>query len=121
MPPIRILIADPSDTLHAVVRRAVADQPDLVTIENGKSEVEFMLQAEAADAVIVAMAGEHLPPIAERLIDEYADIGVVAIDIDRNQGVVFRPRPQPVEIGELSPPTIGAAIRTAAARSAPLR
>jgi siroheme synthase len=116
MSPIRILIADPNDRLQPVVHRAIADQPDLVTIENGNGEVDLMLRAEAADAVIVTMAGEDLPPIAERLIDEYAHVGVVAIDINRNQGVVVQPRPQPVKIGELSPPTLGAAIRLAAKR-----
>ncbi len=121
MPPIRILIADPSETLHALVHRAIADQPDLVTIENGHTEVDVILRAEAADAVIVAMAGEQVPAIVDRLIDEYADIGVVAINIDRNKGVVFRPRPQPVEIGELSPPALGAAIRMSAARLASTR
>jgi 3-dehydroquinate synthase class II len=121
MPRLRILVADTSEALRAVVRHAVADQPDLVTIENGVGDVEFMLNAEDADVVVVGMAGEDFPAIAERLLDEYCNIGVVAIDTDRNHGVILRLRPQHVVISELSPPTLGAAIRMAATRLAALR
>jgi hypothetical protein len=118
MPPIRILIADRSERLRAVVRDAVAEEPDLVAIEDGDSEVDVMLNAAAADVVVIGMTGGSLPVVAERLLDEYPDIGVVAIDIDPDQGVILQLRPQLTRIAELSPRALSAALRKATSRSA---
>ena len=120
MPPLRILVADPSDTVRAVVTHAVADQPDLVPIETRYLDVEVMLSAEEADVVVVGMVDGRLPALAERLVDVYTDLGVVAIDLDRGRGVILQLRPQLTEITDLSPPTLGAAIRKAATRFTPL-
>jgi hypothetical protein len=118
MPPIRILIADPSDRLQTVVRSAVADQPDLVTLEDGKREIEVMLYAEAADVVVLSMSGDQLPAVAQRLLDEYPDIGVIAIDVDRHQGLILQLRTQLTPFVDVSPDALITAIRKAASRLA---
>ena len=118
MPPIRILIADRSDRLQSVVRSAVADQPDLLTLEDGDSEIEVMLGAEAADVVVLSMSGGQLPAAAQRLLDEYPAIGVIAIDVDRREGLIVQLRAQLTQFVEISPDALINAIRKAAGRLA---
>src|SRR4051794_29024846 len=101
MPPIRILIGDWSDRLHSAVRSAVADQPDMVTLADGHSELDVMLHAEAADVVVLSMSGDQLPAAAHRLLDEYPAIGVIAIDVDRHHGLILQLRAQATEFVEV--------------------
>jgi hypothetical protein len=118
MPPIRILIADRSDRLQSVVRSAVADQPDLVMLEDGHSEIEVMLGAEAADVVVLSMSGDQLPAVAQRLLDEYPALGVIAIDVDRHEGLIVQLRSQLTRFVEISPDALINAIQKAAGRLA---
>jgi hypothetical protein len=123
MPPIRILIGDRSERLQSAVRSAVADQPDLVTLEDGHSEdghseIDVMLHAEAADVVVLSMCGDELPAAAQRLLDEYPDIGVIAIDVDRHQGLILQLRAQLTPFVEVNAEALTTAIRRAACRSA---
>ena len=118
MPPIRILIADRSDRLQSVMRGAVAGQPDLVTLEDGHSEIDVMLDAEAADVVVLSMSGDQLPAAAQRLLDEYPAIGVIAIDVDRHEGLIVQLRAQLTQFVEISPDVLITAIQTAAGRLA---
>lgn len=114
MPPIRILLAETADGLRAVVNHALAGQPDLIVVGSANGEVEVLLQAERVDVVIVGMSGTALPSVAERLVDEYPRIGVLAIDVDRAQGLLYQLRPQLAQIAELTPAVLTAAIRQAA-------
>jgi len=118
MPPIRILLAETAAGLRAEVRNALVGQPDLIVVGDASGEVEVLLQAERADVVIVGMSGTTLPPIAERLVGEYPRIGVLAIDIDREQGLLYQLRPQLAQIAQLTPAGLAAAIRLAAAEVA---
>jgi DNA-binding NarL/FixJ family response regulator len=118
MPPIRVLLAETVARLRAEVRDALAGQPDLIVVGDASDEVEVLLQAERADVVIVGMSGTTLPSTAERLIDEYPRIGVIAIDIDREQGLLYQLRPQLSRIAELTPAGLAAAIRRVAAELA---
>lgn len=114
MPPIRILLAETVVGLRAEVRHAVLGQPDLIVVGDASGEVEVLLQAEDADVVIVGMSGTGLPSIAERLLDEYPWIGVLAIDVDREQGLVYQLRPQLARIAGCTPAVLAEAIRQVA-------
>jgi hypothetical protein len=121
MKPLRVFIADESGTLDALVHRAIADEPDVIAIGHGDNDVEIMLRAEEADVVVIQMNDGHIPPLAERLIDEYADLGVIAVNLDRNSAVIIKLQPQLTEISDISRPTaLTAAIRRAATRLSPL-
>lgn len=114
MPVIRILLGEAPAGLHAAVRTAVVNHPDLVLVGAASGEVEVLLRAEHADVVIIGMSGATLSPMAERLLGEYPRIGVVAVDIDQDQGFLYRLRPQLARIGNVTPAGLVAAIRTAA-------
>lgn len=114
MRPIRILLAEQASELRTVVRGALADQPDVTVIGDVSDEVEVLLQAEQANVVIVEMSGTALPAVVERLVDEYPRIGVLALDIDRDRGLLYQLRPQLTQIAELTPGVLAAAIRQAA-------
>ncbi|MGH3937952.1 MAG: hypothetical protein ACRDTG_04840 [Pseudonocardiaceae bacterium] len=114
MSPIRILLAEPAAGLRAMVRDAVADQPDLIVVGDANGEFEVLLRAEQADVVIVGMSGTALPSAAERLVDEYPRIVVLAVDLEHEQGLLYRLSPQLTQIAEVTPAVLAAEIRRAA-------
>ncbi len=114
MAPIRILLAEEAGELDAIVRGALAGQPDLAVIGDVSDEVEVLLHAEQANVVIVGMSGSAMPAVVERLVDEYPRLGVLALDVDRDRGLLYQLRPQLTEIAELTPGVLAAAIRQAA-------
>lgn len=118
MPPIRILLAETTAALRAAVRSALVGQPDLIVVGDTSGEVEVLLQALQADIVIIGMSGVALPAVAERLVDEYPRIGVLAVDIDGQQGLLYQLRPQLARIDEVTPAVLVAAIRRVASDQA---
>lgn len=114
MRPIRIALAQAPDGLRSAVHRALVDEPDLLVVAEVSGEVATLLEAGRADVVIVGMTGDELPALAERLVDEYPRIGVLAVDMDRRQGLLYRPRPELTSIAEVTPASLVAAIRRAA-------
>ncbi|HEU4424315.1 MAG TPA: hypothetical protein VFR67_17445 [Pilimelia sp.] len=111
---IRIALAELASELHHLVKQALADQPDIVLVVVVSNEVTLLLEAERVDVVIVAMRGNKLPAVAERLVDEYPRLGVVCVDAEAGGGVVYRLRPSLAAMDEVSPRAIAAAIRSAA-------
>lgn len=111
---IRIALADSPDRLRHAVRRVLVNEPDLVVVAEADGDVAVLLVAGRADVVIVGMTGGEPPTIAERLVDEYPDIGVLAVDMDRREGLLYRLRPELTSIDVLTPESLVAAIRRAA-------
>jgi hypothetical protein len=114
--PIRILLAGVPVGLPAAVHAAVAGESDLLVVGETSGEVETLLETgrAGADVVIVGMSNAALPPIAERLIDEYPRIGVLAVDLDRDEGVLYRLRPQSAWIGDIRVTGLAVVVRRAA-------
>lgn len=117
MRPIRIALADMHPSLRRLVDVGIADQPDLVVVGSATSEITLMLSARDADVVVASMHGGEPPAIAERLLDEYPDLGVVCIDVVGGQGLVVRWEPRSTRLAAISPETVAAAIRMATAES----
>ena len=115
MPLIRILLVEVMAGLRALIRSALAGEPDFVVVGEARDEVEALLQAGRADVFIMGMSGTTLPPVAERIVDEYPWAGVLAVDLDRGQGLLYRLRPQLSQISDLTPTGLAAAIRRATA------
>ena len=118
MPLIRILLTEAAPELRAVVHEMLADQSDLIVIGNVSGEMDVLLQAGKADVVVVGMIGAALPPVAERLVDEYPRIGVLALDIGHEQGLLYQLRPHVDVITALTPLGLVTAIRQAAVNQA---
>jgi DNA-binding NarL/FixJ family response regulator len=114
MPSIRILLAEAAAGLQTMVHNALAGRPDLVVIGDASDEVDVLLQAAGADVVIIGMSSTTLPSVAERLLEEYPRLGVLAIDVDRERGLLYQLRPQLTEFVQLTPAILAAAIRRAA-------
>jgi DNA-binding NarL/FixJ family response regulator len=114
--PTRILVADRSTLLRAAVHNAVTGEPDLELVEISGSEMEMLLRvAEAhADLVVVAMTARTLPPLAERLLDENPQLAVLAVDLDRAEGLLHRVWPNTTLIQDLSTDGLTAVLRRAA-------
>lgn len=111
---VRIALAEMPAELYRLVEQGLAGQPDLTLVAVAAGEVELMLEAAQADVVVVPMRRGEIPAVAERLIDEYPNVGVVCVNLDAGRGVVFRLRPDLAPIEEVSPEAIAAAIRSAA-------
>jgi hypothetical protein len=106
---IRILLAEPLPWMGAVL----AAEPDLTVVGEPHGEVDVLLQAAEADVVILR-EGAAAAAVAERLLDEYPGIAVLAIDRYGGQVRLHRLRPQVAELGEVTPAGLVAAIRHAA-------
>ncbi|NUU18718.1 hypothetical protein HP550_15800 [Cellulomonas humilata] len=111
---IRIALAEMHHSLRRLVEAGIADEPDLVLVGSSSSEIALMLSARDADVVVASMRGAEPPAIAERLLDEYPDLGVVCIDVVGGQGLVYRLQPRATRLAAISPEAIAAAIRMAA-------
>ncbi|MBB5076372.1 hypothetical protein [Nonomuraea endophytica] len=118
MPRIRVALAGVTATLSRVVRDALDQEADLLLVAEESGEIRILLDVGRADVVIVNLAGGELPPMVERLVDEYPDIGVLGVDLDHGRGLLYRLRPTLVAIDPLSPATLAAAIRWAAGDAA---
>jgi hypothetical protein len=115
-----VLLDGTQTVLGAAVQtaiQAIQGEADLQVVSGGSDEIETLLLAGEleADVVVVGMSGGVLPPIAERLVDEYPDISVLAVDLERNEGLIYRLRPQVTWIAGMTPAGLSAAIRLAAA------
>lgn len=114
MRPIRVALARMPEQLRYLVEGAVRGHPDLVVVMVDTGEVGMLLEAARSDVVVVAWSG-IVPPVVERLLDEYPHLGVVCVDVEAGRGVLYRLRPDAVPIDDVSPPALAAAIRSAAA------
>ncbi|MET9272059.1 hypothetical protein [Kribbella sp. NPDC003557] len=86
----RVLVADrPSPVLRAV-REAVVGESELELEPAFGTELELMLAVAELepDLVVVSMSGRVVPPLAERLLDEYPRLMVLALDVDHSEGLV---------------------------------
>jgi hypothetical protein len=99
-----------------MVEAAVAERPDLTVVGSAHGEVKVLLQAGRfeANVVIVEIAGKEVPAVAERLVDEYRDIGVLAVDTNHKQALLYRLRLGYSWVHELTPAVLAGAIRRAA-------
>lgn len=86
-----------------MVHDAVAGQHDLLIVGETSGEVETLLEAGRihVEVVIVGMRGAELPPVAERLLDEYPRLGVLAVDLDRDEGMLYRLSPRVTRISDI--------------------
>ncbi len=111
---IRILLLDPGVGLRSVIGAALAGQQDLMLTGEVHGEIEALLQAAETDVVVLDVADEDLPPVAERLVDENPRIGLLAMDLDRARGWVYQLRPQLTQIDSVTTAELADAIRCAA-------
>jgi hypothetical protein len=114
MPQVRIVLTEVPQELRLLVDRVLAVEPDFFLVAVAGGELAVLLEADGADVVVVAMRAGQLPPVADRLLDEYPRIGVVCVDVAAGCGGVYRLRPDYLAVEEISPETIAAAIRGAA-------
>ena len=68
-----------------------------------------------ADVVVLGIRCDALPPLAERLVDEYPEVGVLAVDIDHARALIHRRCPSTEWIPDFTTADLAEAIRRAAA------
>jgi DNA-binding NarL/FixJ family response regulator len=112
--PIRVLLAEPPTSLRTVVRDAVGGQPDLVVVGESRGEVDLLLRAAVADVVIVR-TDTCVSAVAERLLDEYPRIAVLAVDVGAARGRLYRLGPHVTDFDRVTPAGLVSAIRLATA------
>ncbi len=112
---IRILLAGTSLEVQDVLATAVIRHRDLVLTPGARDEVETLLSAEYADVVVIEWRGDdRAPAVAERLLDEYPGIGIVAIDLKNDRALMHDRVPRTTVIGPVTADSVVAAIRRAA-------
>lgn len=112
----RILVTARPAGLRAAVHTATSGAADLVAVDVDGGEVELLLRAGYPDAglVVVAMTGRTLPPLAERLLDEYPRLAVLAVDLGRGEGLLHRMCPATTLLQDLAGDGLAAVLRRAA-------
>jgi hypothetical protein len=116
--PTRILVVSRPTRLRTAVHDAVKGEPDLEVLDVADGDLELLLRVgeSGADLVVVAMTGRTLPPLAERLLDEYPQIGVLAVDLDRAEGLLHRMRPDTTLIQDIAADGLTTILRRAGGR-----
>lgn len=114
MQPIRIVLAEPQTRLTGVVREALDGQPDLMVVGESGGEVDLLLKAEQADVVILGPAAV-LPCAAERLLDEYPRLAVIAVDGRTARGWLYRLGLHVTQLDRVTPAGLATAIRLSTA------
>ena len=116
---VRIVLVDVGPALRAAVHAACTDS-DLLVVGDVTGEIESLMRVGrgGVDVVIVEMARGLLPPIAERLVDESPDVGVLAVDGDRGEALLYRLWPRVDHVGHVATDGLGAVIRRPARRVA---
>lgn len=115
MTTIRVLVANRPAGLAAAVCNAIGEEPDLEVVEVDGGEIDLLLCSGEMDADVVVVGTQGaVPGVAERLVDEYPQVGVVAVDLRRGNGLLYRLRPEAVPLPELLPDGLAAAVRIAA-------
>jgi hypothetical protein len=114
--PNRIFVVTEPTPLCAAVHEAATGEPDLEVIDVPGGEIELLLRVaeEAVDLVVIAMTARTLPPLAERLLDEYPRLPVLAVDLERAEGLLHLLKPDTTLIHHLAVAGLAAVIRGAA-------
>jgi len=102
--------------LSDIVGELIGQSPDLIlgaTISTDDRLVEEALDA-GADVVVLSGHGESMPRDAERLFELLPEVRLITIDNDGTEAFLYRLEPTVRPLGELSPPGLVAAIRSAA-------
>ena len=97
-----------------MVREALDGQPDLVVVGESGGEMDLLLKAERADVVILGPAAV-LPGAAERLLDEYPRLAVIAVDDRSARGWLYRLGLYVTQLDRVTPAGLATAIRLSTA------
>ena len=112
----RILLAELSSALRQALVPVLADHIDidveLVGDVSGAIEMLLAVGETRADVVVLGMPGLELPGIAGQLLDEYPQLTVLAVNLNRQRAPLNEPRPQLLLVGEVSAEGLLEAIRS---------
>jgi hypothetical protein len=111
-----VVLANLPSMLHAIIASLVEAQPDMELVDAKSGfEVDALLGA-GANVVIVGMEENQLPPAFREMLELAARITVLGVTDRGNNAVLYRLRPESLELGEVSPDELLAAMRSAARR-----
>ena len=110
----RILLAEFSPALRQALVPVLADPVDVELVGDVSGAIEMLLAVgeTRADVVVLGMPGLELPGIAGQLLDEYPQLTVLAVNLNRQRAPLNEPRPQLLLVGEVSAEGLLEAIRS---------
>jgi len=110
----RILLAELSPALRQALVPVLADQVDVELVGDVSGAIEILLAVgeTRADVVVLGMPGIELPGIAGQLLDEYPQLKVLAVNLERRRALLYELRPQLLLVGEVSADGLLQAIRS---------
>lgn len=110
----RILLAELSPALRQALVPVLANQVDVELVGDVSGAIEILLAVgeTRADVVVLGMPGIELPGIAGQLLDEYPQLKVLAVNLNRQRALLDELRPQLLLIGEVTSEGLLEAIRT---------
>jgi DNA-binding NarL/FixJ family response regulator len=100
--------------MFADLVRAIVDADRSVEIVGDVADASELLAASAetdADVVLVTLADGDLPPSCRDLLAERPRMRILGLAGNARQGFLWELRPNRVALGEISPPTLLAALK----------
>jgi hypothetical protein len=103
--PIRILLADLPQLMTDLLADTLSREPDMT-----------LTRESDADVVVLGMASGEMPGAALAILLEHPRAKVLGVETASGEGHLFELRPHRTRVSALTPATIAAVIRAAAAR-----
>lgn len=117
MLPTRIVLVDLPRMLREIIADAVVREPDMSLAGHVADGDDLLATIDETDADVVIVGAEGFPAReVRRLLGVRPTLKVLLVTGDGREAALYELRPHEEPLGELSPRTLVAAIRTAVQR-----
>jgi DNA-binding NarL/FixJ family response regulator len=112
--PINVILVDMPTMLREIVSGVIADQADIEVVAEVASagEAEALLGDRAKPWALIGSGGLAVTEI-EELLDAAPRAKLLTLSVTADRFLLYELRPQRVDLGEVSPPVLVEAIRSA--------
>jgi DNA-binding NarL/FixJ family response regulator len=115
VPRVKILVRELPGMLRDIVTRLLAAEDDLEVVGEGdRGDLSSALAQFGADVVVLGCDDPEAPELGQRVLRAHPLLKVLAVATECRQAVLHELRPHRTVLGELTPESLLAAIRSAA-------
>jgi DNA-binding NarL/FixJ family response regulator len=107
----RVILVEMPRMLREIVREVVANEPDLEVVDEADRDAALAAIRASGACVVITQREEPACESIGRWLDTRPQVRVLALSSDGRDGAVYELRPEKRLLGEISPPTLLAAIR----------
>jgi DNA-binding NarL/FixJ family response regulator len=116
----RTLLALSEGMLGEIVRELLANAPEIEVIGQLEDQANLQDTVRRLDPDVVVITGADTVALADGLLARESRLRVLAIGGEGQSALLYELRPRRLQLGELSPETLLAALRASRSRTARL-